>query len=54
MNRLEELRRRHDAADQGGGPDRRARQRKEVHRDGVIDKPLLLLLFELGKGLAAK
>src|SRR5579863_8853128 len=29
MNRLEELRRRHDAADQGGGPERRARQHKE-------------------------
>ena len=29
MNRLEELRRRHDAAEQGGGPERRARQHKE-------------------------
>src|SRR6202140_5234904 len=29
MNRIEELRRRHEAADQGGGPDRRARQHKE-------------------------
>src|SRR5689334_20911484 len=29
MNRLEELRRRHEAADQGGGPERRARQHKE-------------------------
>src|SRR5512142_931437 len=29
MNRLEELRRRHEAAEQGGGPERRARQHKE-------------------------
>src|SRR5436305_9699250 len=29
MNRLEELRRRHDAADQGGGAERRARQHTE-------------------------
>src|ERR1700686_1627016 len=29
MNRLEELRRRHQAADQGGGPERQARQHKE-------------------------
>src|ERR1700676_1774149 len=29
MNRLEELRRRHAAAEQGGGPERRARQHKE-------------------------
>src|SRR6202140_3785531 len=29
MNRLEELRRRHKAAEQGGGPERRARQHKE-------------------------
>src|SRR6516164_1676938 len=29
MNRLDELRRRHEAADQGGGPERRARQHKE-------------------------
>src|SRR5215470_6704102 len=29
MNRLEELRRRHEAADQGGGPERRDRQHKE-------------------------
>src|SRR5215475_9405495 len=29
MNRLEELRRRHQAAEQGGGPERRARQHKE-------------------------
>src|SRR6202140_1844619 len=29
MNRLEELRRRHEAADQGGGPERRGRQDKE-------------------------
>ena len=29
MNRLEELHRRHEAADQGGGPERRARQHKE-------------------------
>src|SRR5579864_7977776 len=29
MNRLEELRRRHNAAEQGGGPERRARQHKE-------------------------
>src|ERR1700724_4120534 len=29
MNRLEELRRRHEAADQGGGAERRARQHKE-------------------------
>src|SRR5260221_8232551 len=29
MNRLEELRRRHAAADQGGGPERQARQHKE-------------------------
>ena len=29
MNRHEELRRRHEAADQGGGPERRARQHKE-------------------------
>src|SRR5438105_8360305 len=29
MNRLDELRRRHEAAEQGGGPERRARQHKE-------------------------
>ena len=29
MNRLEELRRRHQAAEEGGGPERRARQHKE-------------------------
>src|SRR5437762_8240784 len=29
MNRLEELRRRHAAAEQGGGPERQARQHKE-------------------------
>src|ERR1700704_1606813 len=29
MNRLEELRRRHEAAEQGGGPERQARQHKE-------------------------
>src|SRR5882724_3473839 len=29
MDRLEELRRRHEAAEQGGGPERRARQHKE-------------------------
>src|SRR6516165_11214719 len=29
MNRLEELRRRHAAAEQGGGPERKARQHKE-------------------------
>ena len=29
MDRLEELRRRHAAAEQGGGPERRARQHKE-------------------------
>src|SRR5947209_9578599 len=29
MNRLEELRRRHRAAEEGGGPERRARQHKE-------------------------
>src|SRR5450432_2697602 len=29
MNRLEELHRRHEAAEQGGGPERRARQHKE-------------------------
>src|SRR5215469_7021206 len=29
MNRVEELRRRHQAADQGGGPERRERQHKE-------------------------
>src|SRR6516164_11843339 len=29
MNRLDELRRRHEAADQGGGPERRARQHHE-------------------------
>src|SRR3954471_3862673 len=29
MDRLEELRRRHDAAEEGGGPERRARQHKE-------------------------
>src|SRR5581483_7041939 len=29
MNRLEELRRRHAAAEQGGGPERRDRQHKE-------------------------
>src|SRR5215813_831464 len=29
MNRIEELRRRHAAAEQGGGPERRARQHKE-------------------------
>src|SRR6202051_4892799 len=29
MNRLDELRRRHAAAEQGGGPERRARQHKE-------------------------
>src|SRR5881227_2462518 len=29
MNRLPELRRRHAAAEQGGGPERRARQHKE-------------------------
>ena len=29
MNRLEELRLRHAAAEQGGGPERRARQHKE-------------------------
>jgi len=29
VNRLEELHRRHEAADQGGGPERRARQHKE-------------------------
>src|SRR6266498_3814588 len=29
MNRLQELRRRHEAAEQGGGPERRARQHKE-------------------------
>src|SRR5215468_6688636 len=29
MNRLEELRRRHTAAEEGGGPERRARQHKE-------------------------
>src|SRR6478752_16876 len=32
MNRLEELRRRHAAAEQGGGPERRARQ----HREGKL------------------
>src|SRR3954447_17454601 len=32
MNRLEELRRRHAAAEQGGGPERRARQ----HKDGKL------------------
>src|SRR5450759_4771253 len=32
MNRLEELRRRHAAAEQGGGADRRARQ----HKDGKL------------------
>src|SRR5215472_2651003 len=29
MNRLEELRRRHQSVEQGGGPERRARQHKE-------------------------
>src|SRR5450756_1381456 len=29
MNRLDALRRRHQAAEQGGGPERRARQHKE-------------------------
>src|SRR6266478_6086017 len=29
MNRLDELRRRHEAAEEGGGPERRARQHKE-------------------------
>src|SRR3974377_462451 len=29
MNRLDELRRRHEAAEQGGGPERRARQHQE-------------------------
>src|SRR5215510_14746621 len=29
MTRLEELRRRHEAAEQGGGPERRQRQHKE-------------------------
>ena len=29
MNRLDELRRRHEAAEQGGGPERQARQHKE-------------------------
>ena len=29
MNRLDELRRRHQAAEQGGGPERRERQHKE-------------------------
>ena len=29
MNRVEELRRRHQAAEQGGGPERRERQHKE-------------------------
>jgi acetyl-CoA carboxylase carboxyltransferase component len=29
MNRLDELRHRHEAAEQGGGPERRARQHKE-------------------------
>jgi propionyl-CoA carboxylase beta chain len=29
MNRLDELRRRHEAAEQGGGAERRARQHKE-------------------------
>src|SRR5262252_10257576 len=29
MDRLEELRRRHAAAEEGGGPERRARQHKE-------------------------
>src|ERR1039457_4342854 len=32
MNRLDELRRRHEAAEQGGGPERRARQ----HEDGKL------------------
>src|ERR1039458_4876553 len=32
MNRLEELRRRREAAEQGGGPERRARQ----HREGKL------------------
>src|ERR1022692_4506210 len=30
MNRLDALRRRHEAAEQGGGPQRRARQHQEV------------------------
>src|SRR5207249_9807423 len=42
MNRLDELRRRHEAAEQGGGPERRARQHKEGKRSARERIELLL------------
>src|ERR1041385_2006385 len=42
MDRLEELRRRHAAAEQGGGPERRARQHKEGKLSGRERIELLL------------
>src|SRR5919198_1799170 len=42
MNRLEELRRRHEAAEEGGGPERRARQHKE-HKLSARERIELLL-----------